>query len=113
MTNREYLIQNPNEMNKMLRLAHEYAEREFGYHGRMTMADDEMLDKWLDAEYDKNAMPRQTYIVNIAVVMHSAKNEDDAAAMGEWLVDYMKNRIAILPDGIDDITGGKIQCFEI
>lgn len=117
MTNREYLVQHPEEMSKMLKMAHEYAELEFGYHCRMTMAEEELLEKWLDAEHDKNAELRRrtSYIMNIALVMHGMEgvSEDAVQNIANEVAAFLKEHLALRTFDIDDITPGKIQCFEI
>lgn len=59
MTNRDYLIQNPSELTgKILNEAHEFIERVFGVHARMSMRDAEQLQFWLDAVRDYNRITK-------------------------------------------------------
>ena len=53
VTNRDYLIQNPSELTgKILNEAHDFIERVFGVHARMSMKDTDQLSFWLDAVRD-------------------------------------------------------------
>lgn len=59
MTNRDYLVQNPDELTgKILTEAHEFIERVFGVHARMSMRDTDQLSFWLNAVRDYNKLGR-------------------------------------------------------
>lgn len=119
MTNREYLSQNPEEMHGMLKKARDYVERVHGTHERLIMSDDELLDKWLRAEYhpDTSATERHetTYIVNLALTIHHADgmNRDEAEQIGKVAAKILSDLTERFPslNGIENVTTERVKVF--
>lgn len=119
MTNREYLVRNPEEMRGMIKKASDYVERTFGAHQRLMMTDDELLDKWLNSERepDGDALSRKetTYIVNIALTIHHADgmNRDEAEQIGKVAAKILSDLTERFPslNGIENVTTERVKVF--
>lgn len=105
MTNREFLSNNPEEMRGMLSRAKDYIENTYGHHYRMIMTEEEMLDKWLDAEYKQKYGFELTVVQTIQITtIH--KKQKEAVQIPESVLKSLKEALSA-----DDVKLSKVQLF--